>query len=945
MKNNTKYFKSLNHYTPSNMYYLHFSVNNFTQENFITEIVNNFKLNCTYSLLIKVSSDENTIFKQVGPQIGLRIKDKHDIEFYNNLFSSIELRINGLIENYVYMTGISYIEILYYPLTIKKELQLNNINSIHIPKQLTNISHVKTKFNNNLLPLTTDTYYYGELLINEDREIAKTLIINSNFNIKDFNINLDDKIYLYTNKIRSTYLVYKIIEPNIVNILIFDSKTGIFIEKIRDVSTLTPKDFLKVFNRTINSTTLTIVNEKVTNISIEHNLDRIKPKISKALDRNTNLGAFDLETFIDSDGIAKVYALGFKTNIDEESQIFYIKSAEDNPNYLIKECIDAMLITKYNNFTFYCHNLGKYDSIFIHGILSDINKELGQEYYMMKSLFRDNSLLKLEIKLRKSYNNFVKITLVDSLNLLNMSLDKLSKEFNVGEKGIFPYTFVNRNTLFYIGQTPHIDYYNHIQPDEYEKLTKSIWNLKKETIKYLNNDIVSLLNIMNEFSWVLYRDYNTELTEGLTITRIALNIFLKTFYNYKEKAMPLILKIFLFNFIKEGYYGGVTEVYKPYGRDLIYIDVNSLYPYMALKDYPGTKATYLEAVDGELELDNLFGFFYAQVKTNNQYLGLLPIHKNQLILPNGSFEGIWSSEELKFAKKNGYTIKVLKGYNFNKISNLFDNYVLHLFEIKKNSTNYIKIVAKSLLNNLLGRFALSIVKPVTSIVNEKKKDWLSITRKIHSFKLLKNNQYLITFNPLISRDICNMYGLDLLKVLDKESKETIENSLDIFKDVSITTTAMNTSYARIFMNEIKLEILKNGGDIYYTDTDSIILNKTYMNKNWIGKNIGQFKIEYDIEEAYFISNKTYCLILKNGETIIKAKGVTNNKLNVNDFKNMYFNNKNIETIKTHTTIKYDKASVIIQKKDITINSNAYTKREKVFNNKGIWIDTKPLTIS
>src|ERR1700734_1044688 len=104
--------------------------------------------------------------------------------------------------------------------------------------------------------------------------------------------------------------------------------------------------------------------------------------------------------------------------------------------------------------------------------------------------------------------------------------------------------------------------------------------------------------------------------------------------------MPLIHKLFLFNFIKEGYYGGVTEVYKPYGKDLIYIDVNSLYPYVALKDYPGTKVNYLEAIEGELELENLFGFFYARVKTNDQYLGLLPLQQKQLILPNGSFEGI-----------------------------------------------------------------------------------------------------------------------------------------------------------------------------------------------------------------------------------------------------------------------------------------------------------------
>ena len=53
-----------------------------------------------------------------------------------------------------------------------------------------------------------------------------------------------------------------------------------------------------------------------------------------------------------------------------------------------------------------------------------------------------------------------------------------------------------------------------------------------------------------------------------------------------------------------------------------------------------------------------------------------------------------------------------------------------------------------------------------------------------------------------------------------------------------------TSYARIFIYKIKLEILENGGNIYYSDTDSIVLDKTYLNVNWIGDNIGQFKLEY-----------------------------------------------------------------------------------------------------
>ena len=39
---------------------------------------------------------------------------------------------------------------------------------------------------------------------------------------------------------------------------------------------------------------------------------------------------------------------------------------------------------------------------------------------------------------------------------------------------------------------------------------------------------------------------------------------------------------------------------------------------------------------------------------------------------------------------------------------------------------------------------------------------------------------------------------------------------------------------------------------------------------------------------------------------------------------------------------FEKASVIIEKKDVVLNYDSYTKREKIYNSEGIWIDTKPL---
>ncbi|KZT15563.1 hypothetical protein NEOLEDRAFT_1081995, partial [Neolentinus lepideus HHB14362 ss-1] len=509
-------------------------------------------------------------------------------------------------------------------------------------------------------------------------------------------------------------------------------------------------------------------------------------------------------------------------------------------------------------------------------------------------------------------------------------------------KGKFPHAFVNRNTLNYIGNKPDIHYFENIDINEYNLIPKFNWNLKSECLNYLNKDIKGLFEVMNEFSRLIYIYFNEQMTDALTITRLALNIFKHKYY--KNQYIPSINKIYLFNFIKEGYFGGITDVYIPYGRDLIYIDVNSLYPYAALKPMPGSDCYFIESFEDKgLDLDNLFGFFYARVKTNDLYIGLLPVHKdNRLICPNGEFDGIWTSEELKFAKSKGYEITVIKGYQFNKVNNIFNDFIYDLFNKKRNSSGFLKLIYKSLLNNFLGRFGLNIIKPITQTVNKEKRDYIFSTRIVHSHTLLNEDKFLITYTPTISKEICSEHGLDFMKVLEKESKTNIENNLDLFKDVSIATAAFVTSYARIFINKIKLEILENGGNIYYSDTDSIVLNNTYLNNNWIGDNIGQFKLEYVIKEAYFISNKTYCLVLNNGDTVIKTKGVINNSISLEDFKEMYFNNKNIQATKFNTITNYEKASVLIEKKDIVLNYDSYTKREKIFNNDGIWINTKPL---
>lgn len=59
---------------------------------------------------------------------------------------------------------------------------------------------------------------------------------------------------------------------------------------------------------------------------------------------------------------------------------------------------------------------------------------------------------------------------------------------------------------------------------------------------------------MEEFNRYIFLHYNLQMTESLTISRLALNIFIKN--HLKEKNIPLIVNKTVFLDIQKAYYGG-----------------------------------------------------------------------------------------------------------------------------------------------------------------------------------------------------------------------------------------------------------------------------------------------------------------------------------------------------------------------------------------------------
>jgi hypothetical protein len=359
----------------------------------------------------------------------------------------------------------------------------------------------------------------------------------------------------------------------------------------------------------------------------------------------------------------------------------------------------------------------------------------------------------------------------------------------------------------------------------------------------------------------------------------------------------------------------------------------------------------------KLGLDNFFGFAQALISCpKGLEIPVLPIKKiingtEKLIFPTGTFKGTYFSEELKYAAKLGYEIKLIRAYSFQRSNDLFHKYVDHFYEKKSNGKGPIKTIAKLFLNSLYGRFAMKKDFDFNFITNSNvlKDDVLNIFTKITPIPLSPDS---VLFNFNLEPNV-NLKENDPLlhELLTKHHLSLCENRIG-----NVAIAAAITAYARCEIDKYKRI---PGLTCYYSDTDCVHLSGP-LPKHMIGDKIGMMKNElvdnnytiendskYNYKKGLFLRDKVYSLILHDGTEITKFSGLHRKYIPENCFNLLYDeyikeNGISMLTQMVRRNIQNLDVSLLEINKFFNFK---YDKRLVLRNDKDLWIDTKPIHVT
>ena len=581
------------------------------------------------------------------------------------------------------------------------------------------------------------------------------------------------------------------------------------------------------------------------------------------------------------------------------------------------ECLKNSILKKNNivvKVLFFFHNFSNLYSTFIIQALTN-HKE-----FLFQIESRNNIIYKFKVFTSYTKRSNV-LTFRDASGLLHLSLEEIGHIFC--EK----YKILSFDSL-------------NIPLSMYNKYNKSALRFKEELHIHCLNNCLLFQEGFTAFISLVVQMFGINPVSVHTIASLSFSIFRKSFYD--SHHMPIeILRGNTYDFIRLSYKGGTAEVYKPLLVGGFHYDINSLYPYvMAEFKYPIGKG---ESVHAELiNFDTFFGFLEVEVDCP---IGLtvppILLHGDALaglFAPTGRWQGVYFSEELKFAKTLGYTFKIIKGIRYEQ-GDLFSKFVDALYPLRmnhaKNSAH--NIILKLLMNSLYGRFGMKPGVPVTKIVSHDAYVNINVIFNVLSVTRI-NNQYLVSY--VKKREV------DKEKFFTANSKNESLSTLEKESPYRVTPTQIASAiaaYGRIAIHKYKVD---PNNEVYYSDTDSLFCKNALHFKFTSKTNLGFMKLVGQVTEAYFIAPRLYaCSYADKYGAKIVAKGIPKGLLKFEDFVSFYHFGIPKNIVETVFFKNYYKIFTGGEKNRlITFTPPSSQNRVKVYS-KGLWIATQPKNIN
>lgn len=579
----------------------------------------------------------------------------------------------------------------------------------------------------------------------------------------------------------------------------------------------------------------------------------------------------------------KRFTADFETNVSEDDcrvWAYSICEIGNIENFIYGNCIDDFInwcANKKENYVLYFHNL-KFDSEYI------ISYLLNNEYEVIKdkkerrnktftTVINDmGQFYALEIYFEVKKTKVNKVTIYDSMKLINKSVDTIAKDFDL------PIRKLNLD-------------YKRIRPVGY--------TLQDYEIKYIKNDVTIMAMALES----LFKENLSKMTIG----SCALSSYMKMTKYFKTYFPSLPFEID--KDIRQSYKGGFTYLNPIHQgkvlNDIMVLDVNSLYPSVLRYEY----LPYAQPIPfkGKYKEDKYYPLYVQQLSCTFELKeGMIPtiqIKNNLAFLPN---EYVESSNgeiitltltnidlELFFKHYNVNVIKWHGGWEFQKVKGLFSNYIDHWTEnkikAKKENNKSLYQISKLMLNSLYGKMG--------------------------------TNPVIRSKYPYLDEE-----GIVRYKCYPEEIKDSIY----------IPIATFTTAYARKKTIETSQRIRdytksKYGEDYYiYSDTDSIHLKK--LPEEELNKfveiddyELGKWKIEADnIKIAKFLRQKCYIEIDDEDVKKVTVAGLPeklHDYVTIENFCEGFSILKTDEDKEHKLTYKHVKGGVLLVDTDFSIKYN------------------------